>query len=173
MPFCSACGADLSAVKFCPRQGIPVEECEHAAGPGASGEPRSAPDAEPGPNPGAASRPAAASAATAGSDDNLMGTLAYITIIPAILFLILEPYKNRRFVRFHSFQCLFLAAAFFVLSVVNGILGFIPVVGFVTIFTAPLLMIACLVIWIVVMVKAYQGEEYRLPVIGDMAVKQV
>ena len=33
-----------------------------------------------------------------------MGALAYVTLVPAIIFLIIEPYKNIKFVRFHAFQ---------------------------------------------------------------------
>ena len=61
--------------------------------------------------------------ASAGLADNVAGALAYVfTIIPAILFLILEPYNRRPFVRFHAFQCLCLAATGFVLSFVCAIL---------------------------------------------------
>ena len=41
-----------------------------------------------------------------------MGALSYL-LITAILFLIIEPYKNNRFIRFHSFQALFFAVVYF------------------------------------------------------------
>ena len=44
---------------------------------------------------------------TGGLEDNVAGMLAYITIIPAIIFLVVEPFNKRRFVRFHSFQSIF------------------------------------------------------------------
>ena len=50
--------------------------------------------------------------------ENVAGMLAYFTIIPAIIFLLIEPYNRNRFVRFHSFQCLFTAAALIVLHIV-------------------------------------------------------
>jgi uncharacterized membrane protein len=39
--------------------------------------------------------------------DNVAGMLAYITIIPAIVFLVMEPYNRNRFIRFHSWQSIF------------------------------------------------------------------
>ena len=48
--------------------------------------------------------PAVAVANTGGMADNVAGMLAYITIIPSIIFLVIEPYNKNRFVRFHSWQ---------------------------------------------------------------------
>ena len=50
-------------------------------------------------------------------EENVAGMLAYFTIIPAIIFLLIEPYNRNRFVRFHSFQCLFTCAALIVLHI--------------------------------------------------------
>ena len=65
--------------------------------------------------------------------ENMAGMLAYFTIIPAIIFLLIEPYNRNRFVRFHSFQCLFTAVALIVvdiaLAIVSSILHFIPFLG--------------------------------------------
>ena len=55
------------------------------------------------PQPPAPSQPGAQS----GLSDNAAGALAYVTIIPAIIFLVMEPYNKNRFIRFHSWQCLF------------------------------------------------------------------
>src|SRR3954452_9966484 len=52
----------------------------------------------------------ASAPSSAGLSDNAAGAIAYVTIIPAIIFLLVEPYNRKRFVRFHAFQCLFLAA---------------------------------------------------------------
>ena len=109
----------------------------------------------------------------AGLTDNIAGMLAYVTIIPAILFLVLEPYNKRRFIRFHAFQCLFLCVALIVLSVALQILWHIPFLGWaVGILTWPLVGLAELILWIILLLKAYQGQMFKLPVIGDMAEKQ-
>ena len=60
--------------------------------------------------------PSPAAPAAAGLTDNVAGALAYVTIIPAIIFLVLEPFNKKRFIRFHAFQCIFFAIAWAVLS---------------------------------------------------------
>jgi uncharacterized membrane protein len=119
-----------------------------------------------------ASRVAAAPAATGGMTDNVAGMLAYVTFIPAIVFLVVEPYNKSRFVRFHSFQCLFLCAASFVAHIA---LMFVSVIPFLVLLTAPLhllISLATIVLFVVLALKANQGQMYKLPVIGDMAEKQ-
>ncbi len=107
-----------------------------------------------------------------GLTDNLAGMLAYITIIPAIIFLVLEPYNKRRFIRFHSLQCIFFAIALFILGIALSILSFIPFAAFVTIPLHFLLGVGGLIVWVILLLKAYQGQMFKLPVIGDMAEKQ-
>jgi uncharacterized membrane protein len=98
--------------------------------------------------------------------------LSYL-LIPAIVFLVLEPYSKRRFIRFHAFQCIFLCIALFVLGIALSILWHIPVLGWLVLFLLwPLLSLAELILWIILLLKAYQGQMWKLPVIGDMAEKQ-
>jgi uncharacterized membrane protein len=80
--------------------------------------------------------------------------LAYVTIIPAIVFLVLEPYNKRRFIRFHSFQCIFFAIAWTVLWIGLGIIGHIPILGWATILLWPLIGLGGLVIWVILVLKA-------------------
>jgi uncharacterized membrane protein len=122
----------------------------------------------------AAGSPAAVTAAhAAGLTDNVAGMLAYVTIIPAIVFLVLEPYNKRRFIRFHAFQCIFLCIALLVLGVALQILWQIPVLGWaVGVLLWPLVGLAEIILWIFLLLKAYQGQMFKLPVIGDMAEKQ-
>src|SRR5271156_1641102 len=74
-----------------------------------------------------------AQAAAGGLTDNVAGMLAYVTIIPAIIFLVIEPYNKSRFIRFHSWQNLFLHLAAVVLwiglFIVSIVFAFIPVLG--------------------------------------------
>jgi len=104
--------------------------------------------------------------------DNVAGMLAYVTIIPAIVFLVMEPYNKNRFVRFHAFQCLFFAVAWTVLWIALSIVAHIPILGWLTILIWPLVGLAGLIIWIILLLKANQGQMYKLPMIGDMAEKQ-
>ncbi len=162
MPFCSSCGADVAGVKFCSKCGQPVEAASSTAS-----------DA-----PGAATATPPSPAAAPIADDNVLGAVAYVTIIPAIIFLLLEPYNKNKFIRFHSLQCLLLAASLIVLNTANVILGLVlgsvPFVGWILsmVFTFAI-MIGGLGAWIIAVIKAYNGEEFRLPVIGNIAAQYV
>ena len=104
--------------------------------------------------------------------DNVAGMLAYFTIFPAIVFLVMEPYNRNRFIRFHSFQCLFFAVAWTVLWIALSIFAHIPFLGWLSILIWPLIILAGFIVWIILVIKANQGQMYKLPFIGDMAEKQ-
>jgi len=147
MAFCSSCGAQIPAgATTCPA-------CSAAASPGGS--------------------PAGtAHSAGGGLTDNVAGMLAYVTIIPPIIFLVMEPYNRNRFVRFHAFQSIFFCVAWTVLWIALSIVGMIPVLGWATLLIWPLLGLGGLIIWVILLLKANQGQMFKLPVIGDMAEKQ-
>jgi uncharacterized membrane protein len=107
-----------------------------------------------------------------GLTDNVAGMLAYVTIIPPIIFLVTPPYNKSRFVRFHSFQSIFFILAWIVLWMVLHFLVVIPVFGWITVFLWPLVGIAGMIIWIILLLKANQGQMFKLPIIGDLAEKQ-
>jgi uncharacterized membrane protein len=88
------------------------------------------------------------------------------------VFLVLEPYNKNRFIRFHAFQCIFFHVAWIALWIVLSIIAHIPVLGWLTIVIWPLIGLAGFVIWIVLVLKAYQGQMWKLPFIGDAAEKQ-
>jgi uncharacterized membrane protein len=103
--------------------------------------------------------------------------LAYITIIPPILFLVIEPYNKNRFVRFHAFQSIFLHVAAVVVwiafIILSAVLAFIPILGhLVALLLWLALSVGILVVWVMLLIKANQGQMWKLPVIGDMAEKQ-
>jgi uncharacterized membrane protein len=150
MAFCSACGTQLpEGATVCPA-------CSRAAAPAI----------------GTAQSTATAQAAAGGLTDNVAGMLAYITIIPAIIFLVMEPYNRNRFIRFHSFQCIFFWVALVVIHISLSVLGTIPLLIFVTLPLHVLVSLGALVIWIILLIKANQGLMYKLPIIGDLAEKQ-
>jgi uncharacterized membrane protein len=113
-----------------------------------------------------------APSAGAGLADNVAGMLAYFTIIPAIIFLLLEPYNRSRFVRFHSWQSVFLNVAWWILWFGLRILAHMPFLGFLTVLGWPLVIMAGFIVWIILVIKANQGQMFKLPVIGDLAEKQ-
>ena len=101
-----------------------------------------------------------------GLQSNIAGALAYfLGPVTGILFLLIE--KENKFVRFHAMQSTLTFGGIFVLNIV---LGFIPVLGSIA---GSLVSLASLVLWVLLMYKAFNNEEYELPVIGDLARKQV
>lgn len=103
--------------------------------------------------------------------------LAYFTIIPAIIFLVLEPYNKDRYIRFHAFQSLFFhiawIAAWIAMIFLGMILGMVPVIGLVIHLLIDLaLFIGGFVVWVILVIKAYGNQKFQLPVIGKMAEEQ-
>ncbi len=106
--------------------------------------------------------PKAPDPSSTGLDPTLAALLAYLVgPISGVLFLVLE--RKSLFVRFHAMQSTITFLALFVVSIVAGLL---PLVGGFLGFAVSLL---SLVLWILLMVRAFQGEWYKVPVIGDMA----
>jgi uncharacterized membrane protein len=106
--------------------------------------------------------------------ENIAGALAYVTFIPALVFLLRDPYRKNAFVRFHSVQCLLLwvaaLAAASALKLAAILLFLIPVAGpLAALLLSVVVGLACVVTWLVLVVKAAQGEAFRLPVLGDFA----
>ena len=98
--------------------------------------------------------------------------LCYITIIPAIIFLVMEPYNKSRFVRFHAFQMIFFCVAMIAIWIGLTIIGFVPGLIFITFPLHMIIWLGSFIIWIILLIKANQGLMYKLPVIGDLAEKQ-
>ena len=99
-----------------------------------------------------------------GMEQNLEGLLCYVLgWVTGIVFLVTE--KDNKFVRFHAVQSIVVFGA---LTIVAIILSFIPIVGWII---NTILGIAAFILWIVLMMKAYQGTMYKLPIAGDLAEK--
>lgn len=159
MAFCASCGTQMADnAAFCPNCG---KAAAQPSGAGASAPP---PTPAPPASYGSTAAPAAPMA------ENVAGMLAYFTIIPAIIFLLIEPYNRNRFVRFHSFQCLFTFAALIVVRVCLSVASMI--VSFLIIPLWGLFVLACIALWLLLIIKAYQHEMFKLPIIGDLAEKQ-
>jgi uncharacterized membrane protein len=101
-----------------------------------------------------------------GLSQNTAAAVAYITIIPAIIFLVIEPYSKNPFIRFHAFQSLGLGILAFA---VHMILMVIPIIGWILI---PIVGLAFLAVWIYTVLQAYKGVWFKLPVIGAFAEAQ-
>ncbi len=100
-----------------------------------------------------------------GVEENIAAVLCYVVgWITGIVFLVLE--KENKFVRFHAFQSLL---TFLPLSVLGWILGWIPFLGWAL---AGLVWLLIVILWLILMFKAYKGEKYKLPIVGDIAERQ-
>jgi uncharacterized membrane protein len=106
--------------------------------------------------------PAASPKSSTGLDENLAAALTYLLgFITGIVFLVIE--KDSKFVRFHAMQSTITFVGLWVLSLV---VWMVPIVGWLV---GLLLMPVTLILWIVLMFKAYQNERFKLPIVGDMA----
>lgn len=150
MAFCSSCGADVSeGAAFCPKCG---------KGQGA----------------------AAGSGAQSGLAENVAGGLCYVLgWLTGLIFLLID---KRPFVKFHAAQSIVVFGA---LHVIQLILGFVFGFGWMSGHRGSmvswafaglllnLLSLACLVLWVLLMVKAFQGQKFRVPVAADFAEQLV
>ncbi len=101
-----------------------------------------------------------------GLSPNIAGLLCYVAAwVSGIILFVLEP--RNKFVRFHAAQSI---VAFGTLTVAGIVLGLIPVVG---VAFSSIIGIIGFIVWIIMMVKAYNGEWYKLPWAGDVAEKIV
>jgi uncharacterized membrane protein len=150
MSFCQSCGGTLAdGLTFCPT-------CS-----------------------GRAQALAAPPVANSGLQANTAGALAYLAgVITGILFVVIEPYKSDRFVRFHAFQSIFFNVAWIALWIAWMIAGLVlsaitkGLFFFIQLPIDLLLMAGGFVLWAFLMYSAYQGKMTKLPVIGALAAKQ-
>lgn len=97
-----------------------------------------------------------------GLDANLAAMLAYagFFLFTGVLMLLIE--RKSRFVRFHALQSVLIAIA---LTLTYAFLGVMPLIGLL----APAVWMGSVVLWLALMLKAYRGEMYKVPVLGDLA----
>jgi uncharacterized membrane protein len=107
-----------------------------------------------------------------GLEPNVAGLLCYILgWLTGLIFFLLE--KENEFVRFHAKQSIVVFGAVSAVSILLFILGWIPYIGVLFFVLNVLVGILSLVLWVMLMVKAYQGERYKLPWAGDFAEKHL
>jgi uncharacterized membrane protein len=145
MAFCSGCGTEVAAdAAFCPKCGKPNSTAVPV---------------------GTAIEPAQGT----GIQQNIAGALCYaLGWITGLVFFLID---KRPFVRFHAMQSMIIFGAVFIIQRVlfwsgffGGLLGF-AFVGMIN----GLLWLILVICWIVCIIKAYQGNRYKLPVVGDLA----
>ena len=101
-----------------------------------------------------------------GLDENVAGLLCYVLgWISGLVFILIE--QESKFVRYHAMQSIYIFGA---INVVAIVLGWIPVIGNVI---AGLLGLLGFILWIFLMIRAYQGKKPKVPWAGDLAEKWV
>jgi uncharacterized membrane protein len=154
MAFCPNCGAQASG-SFCPNCGTPLTG---TAGAGSSGYTNTPPSIQAG-----------------GLTDNVASALCYLFgLITGIIFLVLAPYNQNKTVRFHAFQSIFAHIAVIILWMVLGFVGgiFALITHGLGFALFPLVGLLVFILWIYLMISAYQGKRVKLPLVGDLAAKQ-
>ena len=100
-----------------------------------------------------------------GLSENVAGLLCYVLgWVSGIVFFLIEP--DNKFVRFHAIQSIIV---FGILNIASFILGWIPFIGA---FFAWIIGVLSFILWIVLMIKAYQGTRYKVPWAGNLAEKR-
>ena len=107
-----------------------------------------------------------------GLSDNAAGGLAYVTFIPAIIFLIIEPFNKNSYVRFHSWQSIFLSIVWVAVDVVLHMIGRLPFIGLLNLILWPVVGLGFFILWLVVMISAFNGKSFKVPFIAGLAEKQ-
>lgn len=145
MAFCPSCGASVEG-RFCAKCGTAVGGAAPAGG-------YSAP-------------------AASGMAENVASALCYVLgLVTGILFLVLAPYNQNKTIRFHAFQSIFMHVGLIGLYIVLGFLVRM-MLGFLGVMIFPLIGLGGFVLWIYLILSAYQGKMVVLPVIGDLAKQQ-
>jgi len=140
MAFCKACGQDIGNANFCPKCG--------ASQSGA-----------------AAPAPVIAAPSAEGLAENVAGLLSYVLgWLTGIIFLLID---KRPFVRFHAAQSIVVFGGLTVLRIALALVGGLS--GIVSFGLFGLIGLLGFVLWILLMVKAYQHEMFRLPIAADVA----
>ena len=120
--------------------------------------------------------PAPPAANQSGLSDNAAGGIAYLTFIPAIIFLIVEPFNRNPFVKFHSWQSILLAGAAIAISIlrifVTVFLHHIPGFWILNAMVGLVISLGFFILWLIAIVNAFNGKKFSIPLIGPIAEKQ-
>jgi uncharacterized membrane protein len=153
LPFCSHCGSELQG-RYCAKCGAPA--------PGA-----------PGPAPAQPPSPAT-TLSLPGLTDNVAAALCYLgLVLTGVLFLFLEPYNRNKTIRFHAFQSIFAWIGIMIASAAVRIVFGTILDGPHTYWLLDLIWgafdVGAIALWLALMYRAYLGERWVAPVVGEMA----
>lgn len=97
----------------------------------------------------------------ASDTSKLLAAISYPLWIPALIAILIEPYKDEKFVKFHAIQALGLGIAYFV---IEAVIWVIPILGWIV---GAILPFVYIVYTILLALKAYKGEYFEVPVVYD------
>jgi uncharacterized membrane protein len=100
--------------------------------------------------------------------DRLAAALAYLTLVPGVVLLLVPQYRESRFVRFHAWQSILLWGFFVVFTITSLLLSNLAAAMFFLLFGI-LASLAMFFLWVVLSFKAWQGDRFELPVLGTLA----
>jgi uncharacterized membrane protein len=144
MAFCAQCGSETQG-SFCPSCGAPADAA-----------PRSAP-----------------SPSGAALEDHIVHALCYLLMpLTGVLFLVLDPYKTNRGVRFHAFQSILVFAALFVGAQALAILAFTPGLRLIMLVVTLAFPFFAFAVWFYLSLQAFRKERVVVPVLGAIAETQ-
>ena len=148
MPFCKACGQEVGTATFCPKCG---------ANQGTAATPVVAPVTS-------------AASPTAGIDENVAGLLCYVLgWLTGIIFLLID---KRPFVKFHAAQSIVVFGGLTVLRIGLAFMGGMTggIIGWGAYGMLSLILgLLTLVLWVLLMVKAFQHEMFKVPIAAPIA----
>jgi len=159
MPFCANCGTNMTGT-FCPNCGTPASAPPNAA-PGFT-PPPPAPQGAPG------------GAQAGGLSENAASALCYLVgFVTGILFLVMAPYNANPRIKFHAWQSIIFSIGWMVFWKVIGIL--LSMVNLFALILLPvygLVSLAGFLFWLFLMYKAYQGEDFEIPMVSAFPRQQ-
>jgi uncharacterized membrane protein len=102
--------------------------------------------------------------------ERAVAAVAYLTFVAGAVVLFLPAFRNNRFVRFHAWQSVLLWGVFFVLTIAALFLSNVAA-AMVFLLFGILASLAMLFLWIVLTLKAWQGERFEVPLFGELAAR--
>ncbi|MGC1421404.1 MAG: DUF4870 domain-containing protein [Terracidiphilus sp.] len=108
-----------------------------------------------------------------GISENAAGAISYFTFLPAIVFLLIPPYKDSSYVRFHAWQSVLFTIAVFVVDIILGMIALLTLfLGTVSLaYTFRIISLIWLVLWLLCVFRAMNGKQFRIPLLGTIAQK--
>lgn len=104
---------------------------------------------------------------------NLVAALSYLLgFITGVIILLVE--KDDKFIRFHAMQATLIFGGLFVLNIIlDVVVKPIDFLGFVSTIVGTGITLVAVVVWVVSMIKAYQGQVFKWPIVGKIAEEKV